>query len=115
MTRELTCIICPRGCALHIELDGNGKYISTSGNLCKRGERYACDECTSPMRTLTTTILCSDGSVLPVRSETSIPKEKLFEAMEKVNSITVSLPVSVGDVVIDGFYGTRLIATANKG
>ncbi len=114
MTRELTCIICPRGCSLRVELDNTGKYLSVSGNICKRGEKYAIDECTSPMRTLTTTVLCSDGQVLPVRSEGAIPKEKLFEAMEKVNSLTVSLPVSVGDVIIDGFYGTRLIATANK-
>ncbi len=115
MTRDLTCIICPRGCALKAELDENGKYVSVSGNICKRGEKYAFDECNFPMRTLTTTVICSDGSVLPVRSEASIPKDKLFEAMEIVNSITASLPVSVGDVVIEDFYGTRLIATAKKG
>ncbi len=114
MTRELTCIICPRGCALKAELDENGKFISVSGNICKRGEKYAIDECTAPMRTLTTTVLCSDGSVLPVRSQDSIPKEKLFEAMEKVNSTIADLPVSVGDIIIDSFYGTKLIATANK-
>ncbi len=115
MTRELTCIICPRGCALKVELDENGKFISVSGNICKRGEKYAIDECNSPMRTLTTTVICSNGSPLPVRSESSIPKEKLFEAMERVNSVTASLPVSVGDVIIEDFYGTKLIATANKG
>ncbi len=114
MTRELTCIICPRGCSLKVELDENKKFVSVSGNICKRGEKYASDECNSPMRTLTTTVLCSDGGVLPVRSESGIPKEKLFEAMEKVNSLTVSLPVSVGDVLIDDFYGTKLIATGNK-
>ena len=114
MVKELTCIICPRGCTLKIELDNNGKFTSVAGNICKRGEKYAIDECNSPMRTLTTTVLCSDGSVLPVRSESSIPKEKLFEAMEKVNTTVVSLPVSVGDTVIEDFYGTRLIATANK-
>jgi len=115
MNRELTCIICPRGCSLKVQLDENGKFSSVTGNLCKRGEKYAFDECNSPMRTLTTTILCSDGSVLPVRSQTSIPKEKLFEAMERVNSTVATLPVSVGDVLIEDFYGTKLIATANKG
>ncbi len=114
MTRKLTCIICPRGCSLKVETDGDGKFLSVTGNICKRGEKYAQDECNAPMRTLTTTVLCSDGSVLPVRSEESIPKGKLFEAMETVNSVTVSLPVSVGDIVIEDFYGTRLIATANK-
>ena len=115
MTRELTCIICPRGCSLKVAIDENGKFSSVTGNICKRGEKYAFDECNSPMRTLTTTIPCSDGSVLPVRSLVSIPKEKLFEAMEQVNSTVVSLPVSVGDVIIEDFFGTKLIATANKG
>ncbi len=115
MKRELTCIICPRGCALTVELDGNGKFLSVSGNICRRGEKYAFDECNAPMRTLTTTVLCSDGSVLPVRSESAIPKDKLFEAMALVNRTVASLPVAVGDIIIDDFYGTRLIATANKG
>ncbi|MBE6647195.1 MAG: DUF1667 domain-containing protein [Ruminococcaceae bacterium] len=115
MTRELTCIICPRGCAMKIELDESGKFISVSGNLCPRGKKYAENECTNPMRTLTTTAKCSDGSVVAVRSEGAIPKGKLFEAMSTVNSIVVPLPVSVGDVILDDFYGTKLIATANKG
>ena len=113
MTRELTCIICPRGCSLRVELDEDGKFVSVTGNVCRRGAQYAFNECNSPMRTLTSTVRCSDGSVLPVR--TAIPKDKLFEAMEKVNATIASLPVSVGDTIIDGFYGTRLIATANKG
>ncbi|MBP3376842.1 MAG: DUF1667 domain-containing protein [Clostridia bacterium] len=115
MTRELTCIICPRGCAMKIQLDESGKFISVSGNLCPRGKKYAENECTNPMRTLTTTAKCSDGSVVAVRSEGAIPKDKLFEAMERVNSIKVALPVSVGDVLIEDFFGTKLIATANKG
>ena len=115
MTRELTCIICPRGCAMKIQLDESGKFISVSGNLCPRGKKYAENECTNPMRTLTTTAKCSDGSVVAVRSEGAIPKDKLFEAMECVNSIKVALPVSVGDVLIEDFFGTKLIATANKG
>lgn len=114
MTRELTCIICPRGCAMRIDLDESGKVLAVKGNLCKRGNKYAEDECTNPMRTLTTTMLCSDGSVVAVRSESAIPKAKLFEAMERVNATTATLPVSVGDVLIEDFYGTRLVATANK-
>ena len=113
MTRELTCIICPRGCTLKVELDNNG-IISISGNLCPRGKKYAEDECTNPMRTLTTTVKCSDGSVVAVRSEKAIPKSRLFEAMKIVNSTTASIPISIGDVIIGDFFGTRLIATANK-
>ena len=99
---------------MKIQLDESGKFISVSGNLCPRGKKYAENECTNPMRTLTTTAKCSDGSVVAVRSEGAIPKDKLFEAMERVNSIKVALPVSVGDVLIEDFFGTKLIATANK-
>ena len=115
MIKELTCIICPRGCSMKIELGEDKKSIlSLEGNLCPRGKKYAEDECTNPMRTLTTTAKCSDGSVVAVRSERAIPKDKLFEAMAKVNSITVTLPVRVGDTILADFYGTKLIATANK-
>ena len=39
--RLLTCIVCPRGCALTVRLDESGKPLSVSGNACKRGEAYA--------------------------------------------------------------------------
>ena len=99
---------------MKIELGEEGKIISISGNLCPRGKKYAESECINPMRTLTTTAICSDGAPVAVRSEGAIPKDKLFDAMERVNSIKVDLPVSVGDILIEDFYGTRLIASANR-
>ena len=114
MKKELTCIICPRGCSIKIELGEDKKIVSLTGNKCPRGKKYAESECINPMRTLTTTAMCEDGKPIPVRSESAIPKDKLFEGMERVNALTVSLPVSIGDVLIDDFYGTKLIATANK-
>ena len=37
MIRELTCIVCPVGCSLKVELD-NSEVVSVSGNTCPRGE-----------------------------------------------------------------------------
>ena len=51
MTRELTCIVCPKGCQLTVELEGKA-ILSVSGHTCKRGEAYAVSECSAPMRTL---------------------------------------------------------------
>lgn len=99
---------------MKIELDGEGRLVSVEGNICPRGKKYAQNECENPMRTLTSTVRCSDGGVVAVRSENAIEKSKLFEAMALVNKTCVSLPVHVGDVVIEDFFGTRLIATANK-
>ena len=111
--RELTCIVCPRGCRLTVELEGK-TVLSVSGNICKRGKTYAENECTNPMRTVTTTAKTEDGGVVAVKTETTIPKEKMFECMEIVNSIVVSLPVKVGDVICENVFGSRIVATQNK-
>ena len=33
MLREFTCIMCPQGCDITVELDG-GKIASVTGNKC---------------------------------------------------------------------------------
>jgi len=111
--RELTCIVCPRGCQLTVELEGK-TVLSVSGNICKRGKTYAENECTNPMRTVTTTAKTTDGGVVACKTETTIPKEKMFECMEIINKTVVSLPVRVGDVILEDVFGSRIVATQNK-
>lgn len=112
MNRELTCIVCPIGCQLSVELE-EGKVISVSGNTCPRGKSYAEAECIAPMRTLTSTVRCQGGKLLPVKTDRPIPKEKLFAAMEQVNQTHPRLPVCCGDVIIEDIFGAALVATAN--
>lgn len=113
MKRELTCIVCPIGCNLIVELDGD-KVISVSGNTCKRGEKYANDECTNPKRTITSTVKCDDGGVVSVKTDTTIPKDKMYECMEIINKTVARLPISVGDVIIKDVFGANIVATQNK-
>ena len=47
---ELVCIVCPRGCTLQVEQEGDAFRVA--GNACKRGEAFAISEQTAPMRTL---------------------------------------------------------------
>ncbi len=114
--RELTCIVCPRGCALVCELDGEGKLISVSGNLCPRGKKYADDECTNPMRVVTSTVRCEDGAVVSCKTSTSIPKSLVLEAMKVINKTKAPATVKIGDVIIKNILdtGVDVIATANK-
>ena len=65
MTKKLTCIVCPMGCQLKVELDGK-RVVSVEGYTCKRGLAYAETEFTAPMRTLTTTAPVEGGGVVPV-------------------------------------------------
>ena len=115
MEREMTCIICPLGCSLKVELSEKGEGLNVEGNTCPRGAKYAETECTNPQRTITTTLRCEDGSMLPVKTDRTIPKDKMFDAMQQINETIVKLPVAVGDVLIRDVYGSNIVATKNHG
>lgn len=115
MIRELVCVSCPLGCALKVELDDNGAVVSVSGNTCKRGEKYANDECTNPVRMLTSTMKVNGGSlpVIPVKTNKPIPKDKMFECMEAINNEVVDAPIKIGEVLISNICdtGADIVAT----
>ncbi len=113
MTRELTCIVCPIGCSLKVELE-DGKVLSVSGNTCQRGKSYAENECTNPMRIVTSTIICDDNTPVPVKTDRPIPKDKIFEVMKIINSAETHLPIKIGDVIIEDIFGSNIVATADK-
>lgn len=113
MIRELTCIVCPIGCSLIAEIE-NDKVVSVKGNTCPRGKVYAEAECTHPMRTITSTMRCSNGELVSVKTDSTIPKDKMFECMDIINKTTVKLPVHVGDVLIENVFGSNIVATQNK-
>ena len=112
--RELTCIVCPRGCQLRVELDTD-KVTGVSGNICKRGEAYAVAECTSPERTVTTTVRCASGKVVSVKTSAPVPKAKVFEVMKEINATVASDGLRIGDAVIENVAGTgvNVVATSN--
>lgn len=112
MKRELTCIICPIGCNLTAETHG-GEIIVT-GNTCPRGAQYAKDELTNPKRTVTTTVMCSDKSIVSVKTKNPIPKEKMKDCMNIINSHIQDLPIKIGDVIIKDVFGTDIVATSEK-
>ena len=117
MTKNLTCIVCPMGCSLSVELDENKNVISVSGHTCKRGEAYAYTECTAPRRTITTTVAVRGGGVAPVKTDNTVPKELIFECMKEINRIAVEPDGLLGDVVIENILGTgvNVVLTRNVG
>lgn len=114
MEKEMVCIGCPMGCNLKITLTEDGKFQSVTGNTCKRGETYAENECTNPQRTLTTSLRCEDGDMIAVKTDRTIPKDKVLEAMQILNGKIVKLPVRVGDVLIEDVFGSNVVATQNR-
>ena len=113
-TRYLTCIVCPVGCRLTVEME-DGKVLKVSGNECKRGGEYARKECVNPVRTLTTTVRVDDGRLLSIRSAEPLPKDLIFPCMATIDNLAVVIGsgIEVGDVVIPNICdsGIDMIAT----
>lgn len=112
MKREMTCIVCPMGCRLEVELE-QGAVTSVSGNTCKRGEEYAKTECTNPQRMVTSTVLCDNGELLPVKTDRPVKKEDVFKVMEAINKTVAHLPVRIKDVIIENVCGSNIVAAKN--
>ncbi len=106
ITNDMICTVCPLGCRLTLEKDGEGYVVK--GNQCKRGETFAIEEFTHPARMLTTTVRLtrSRHARLPVHSSSPLPRDMLFRAMAEINACSVAAPVRTGQVVIGNILGT---------
>ena len=114
MKKEIICTVCPMGCRITVEGEGE-KIISVTGNTCKRGEEYASAEFCHPVRILTTTIKTDSEKtpLVPVRSEKPLPKEKIMDCMEVIRKCEVKTPVAVYDVLVENICdtGINIVAT----
>lgn len=114
-TRNLTCIGCPLGCALQVEMDRDG-IRSVTGNTCKRGDDYARKEVTHPTRIVTSTVRVTGGDMkmVSVKTEHDIPKEKIMDIMHCIETVQVHAPVHIGDVILEDAAGTGVNIVATK-
>ena len=115
MERLLTCIVCPKGCPMTVTLADDGSVLSVKGNTCPRGKTYAESECTHPVRTVTSTVMCEGGAIISVKTASAIPKEKMFEVMQELNGVLAPATTKIGDVIIENVAGTgiSIVATSN--
>ncbi len=111
MKRDLICIVCPRGCSMQAEI--NGEKVTVTGNACPKGEQYAIDECTHPTRMVTSIIRVNNrkDTMVSVKTAHPIPKEQIFELMETVRAAGVDAPVHIGDILLKDLCGTDIVAT----
>ena len=114
--KKLTCINCPVGCSLKVEMDGEN-VICVSGNTCRRREIYARKEVTNPTRIVTSTVKVVNGTsgTVSVKTKEDIPKEKIFVCVQALRGIEVQAPVHIGDVILENVAGTGvdIVATRN--
>ena len=110
---QLNCTTCPSECLLTVEVerdaDGHVATVhSVTGNNCPRGDKFAHQELTCPMRVLTTTVAVSGGdeALLPVRTAEAIPLELHAQAMALIQGLVVNTPIHMGDVILPSLLGT---------
>ena len=113
--KDLTCICCPLGCQITVELE-NGEVVSVTGNTCMRGDDYARKEVTSPTRIVTSTVKVTGGksSMVSVKTKSDIPKEKIFECVKVLKEVEVQAPIAIGEVVLSNVAGTGVDIVATK-
>ena len=111
MKRNLICIICPRGCALTAEIGENG--VTVTGHTCPKGEEYAINECTNPVRTVTATIRAANrkDTMVSVKTDRPVPKGKMMDVMALLRETEVNAPVVIGDVVLENVFGANIVVT----
>ena len=120
--KTMTCINCPMGCQVSVAYeikDGKPDPVSfvITGNTCPRGKDYAISEMTAPTRTVTGTVSAKGGdkAVLPVKTVPPVPKDMVLTVAKELEKITVTAPVSIGDVILENVCGTQsnIVATGN--
>ncbi|MDR0584770.1 MAG: DUF1667 domain-containing protein [Treponema sp.] len=124
--RNLTCIVCPIGCALVVEGEEQGAAagedgfpaLTITGNRCPRGAVYAREEVRAPKRVVTATCpiaaavsangtgrgLYAPGRI-PVKTLSPCPREKIPSLLADIYKTKVSVPVKAGDTVIADWNG----------
>ncbi|KYH34842.1 hypothetical protein CLTEP_11570 [Clostridium tepidiprofundi DSM 19306] len=113
---ELTCIGCPIGCQLEVEIEDK-KIIKVKGNSCIRGEIYAKKECTNPTRIVTSSVCVENGviDVVSVKTEKDVPKNKIFKVVDELKDVAVKAPVKIGEIIVENVAntGVNIVATKN--
>lgn len=119
-TLRFNCTTCPSECPLIVEVerDADGDVVevhSVTGNSCPRGDKFAHQELTCPMRVLTTTVAVSSGdeALLPVRTAEAIPLELHAQAMALIRGLVVNAPIHMGDVILPNLLDTNINLVAS--
>ena len=110
-TYRFTCIVCPLGCAIEVDLD-DGKVVEVKGHTCPRGEEWAIQEVTDPKRIIMSVVPVEDG-ILPtvsVKTVEAVPKEKNPELMKFLSGLRLRAPLKIGDVVAE-WDGIKIVVT----
>lgn len=101
---------------MNVIMNEAGEVLKVEGNTCPRGEKYARQECTLPLRMITAVIPAENSSVpLSVKTAAPVPKRLIPEVMAAVKEIRAVPPVHIGQVLLSDVCGTGVDIVATRG
>ncbi len=105
--RVFTCINCPMGCTIRVEVEDD-EIASISGHDCKAGEEYVKAELENPTRVLTSTVKVKNGVLprVPVKSDGELPKGDILKCVRRLDDVEVEAPVDIHTTVVEDILGT---------
>jgi len=114
MTQDMICIICPKGCHLHVSVDQGS--VSCTGNACIKGELYATQEMIAPTRMLTSTVAIKGAlhARCPVISSQAVPKARLLEMVKALENIEVEAPIALNQVIVSNLLDSGIDILASR-
>jgi CxxC motif-containing protein len=95
--------------------------LSVTGNKCPRGAVYAVEEIRAPKRTVTATCAINGGAGgaasvrrAPVKTSSPCPREKIPALLDDIYKVKITLPVKMGDIVIENWNGSKIDIVAAR-
>lgn len=109
--KKFTCIVCPKGCRIKVDDDGN-----ITGYTCLRGLNYVKQELVDPRRCLTSTFKVSGASLLvcPCKSSQNVPKDRVKDVVKEIAKLDIQAPIKMHQVVIENVLGLGIDIIATK-
>ncbi len=116
MNRVFTCILCPNGCEINVQLDSDRTILEIEGSLCARGGEYVQQELFAPQRNIATSVKVEGGNMplVSVRLSDAIPKERIFDVMAEIKKVSLQAPITIGQVIIENVLGLDRNVIATK-
>ena len=89
--------------------------FQVEGNTCARGDKYARQECTLPLRMITA-VIPADGSETPlsVKTASPVPKHLIGQVMAVLQETSVKAPVAIGETVVKNVCDTGIDVIATR-
>ena len=100
---------------MKVMISDDRQVIGVDGNNCPRGEKYAKQECTMPLRMITAVIPVENfDTPLSVKTANPIPKKLIPNVMEELKKARVKIPIQIGQVVLSDVCGTGIPVIATR-